>query len=76
VREPIVSPMRLPLTRGQRITVSALLPTGQRSSEDTPLPGHRCEVCLDAPTVRLQPTSWGGEMGVGAACALAEEGQT
>jgi hypothetical protein len=76
VSEPIVSPMRLQLTRGQRITVSALLPTVKRSSEDTPLPGHRCEVCLDAPAVRLQPTSWGGEMGVCAACAPAEEGQT
>jgi hypothetical protein len=76
VSEPIVSPMRLQLTRGQRITVSALLPTGKSSSEATPLPGHRCEVCLDAPAVRLQPTSWGGEMGGCTACAPAEEGQT
>jgi hypothetical protein len=76
VSEPIVSPMRLPLTRGQRITVSALLPTVKRSSEATPLPGHRCAVCLDALAVRLQPTSWGGEMGGCAAWAPAEEGQT
>jgi len=33
------------------------------------LPGHLCEVCLDAPAVQLQPAPWGGAMGMCAACA-------
>lgn len=32
------------------------------------LPGHLCEVCLDAPAVALQPAPWGGEMGVCETC--------
>ena len=33
------------------------------------MPGHLCEVCLDAPAVAVVPAPWGGEMGVCAACA-------
>jgi hypothetical protein len=36
-------------------------------------PGHLCEGCLDAPAVGLQPAPWGGEMGVCAGCAAAQE---
>ncbi|HSX80404.1 MAG TPA: hypothetical protein VLQ80_17760 [Candidatus Saccharimonadia bacterium] len=34
----------------------------------TPLPGHLCEQCLDAPAVLLVPAPWGGDMGICAAC--------
>jgi hypothetical protein len=33
------------------------------------MPGHLCEVCLDAPAVAVVPAPWSGEMGVCAACA-------
>ena len=33
------------------------------------MPGHLCEVCLDAPAVACVPAPWGGEMGSCAACA-------
>ena len=33
------------------------------------MPGHLCEVCLDAPAVVFVPAPWGGEMGSCAACA-------
>ena len=35
-----------------------------------PLPGHLCEVCLDAPAVLVVPAPGGGDMGICAACAL------
>ena len=60
--------MRRQLTSGQR-NMAALLPEAQRSSNERPMPGHLCEVCLDAPAVAFVPAPWGGEMGVCAACA-------
>jgi len=33
-----------------------------------PLPGHRCEQCLDAPAVLVVPAPEGGDMGICAAC--------
>src|SRR5262249_40387296 len=66
--EPMRDPMRRQLTSGRRITPAALLPGAQSSSTETSIPGHLCEVCLDAPAARLQPAPWGGEMGVCAAC--------
>jgi hypothetical protein len=66
--EPMRAPMRRQLTSG-RIPTAALLPGAQRPREETPLPGHLCEVCLDAPAVTLVPAPWGNEMGVCAACA-------
>ena len=68
MREPMRDPMRLQLTSGRRIT-AALLPGEQRSSNEPPIPGHLCEICLDALATRLQPAPWGGEMGVCEACA-------
>jgi hypothetical protein len=56
------------LTSGQR-RIAALLPEAQRPSKESPLPGHLCEVCLDAPAVAVIAAPWGGEMGVCAACA-------
>jgi hypothetical protein len=67
--EPMRDPMRRQLTSGRRITPAALLPGAQSSSPETSIPGHLCEVCLDAPAAHLQPAPWGGEMGVCAACA-------
>jgi hypothetical protein len=67
MRESIQDPMQRPLTSTRRIT-AALLPEAQRPSTESPLAGHLCEVCLDAPATRLQPAPWGGEMGVCAAC--------
>ena len=66
--EPMSDPMRRQRTSGQRITPAALLPGAPSASPETSIPGHLCEVCLDAPAVGLQPAPWGGEMGVCAAC--------
>jgi hypothetical protein len=68
MREPMRDPMRLQLTSGRRITAYALLPGTPRPSTETPIPGHLCEICLDAPAVHLQPAPWGAEMGVCEAC--------
>ena len=46
--EPIRDPMRRQLTSGRRITPAALLPGEPRPSTETSIPGHLCEVCLDA----------------------------
>ena len=67
--EPMRAPMRRQLTSGRRITPVALLPRAQSASTETSIPGHLCEVCLDAPAIRLQPAPWGGEMGICEACA-------
>jgi hypothetical protein len=67
--EPMSDPMRRQLTSGRRITAAALLPGPQPAAQETPLPGHLCEACLDAPAVTVVPAPWGGEMGVCAACA-------
>ena len=67
--EPMRDPMRLQLTSGRRLTAYALLPGAQSSNNEPPIPGHLCEVCLDAPATHLQPAPWGGEMGVCEACA-------
>ena len=37
----------------------------------TPLPGHLCEQCLDAPAVLVIPAPGGGDMGICAACQQA-----
>ena len=42
----------------------------QASPAPTPLPGHLCEACLDAPAVLVVPAPEGGDMGICAACAL------
>ena len=34
----------------------------------TPLPGHLCEQCLDAPAVLVVPAPGGGDMGICTAC--------
>jgi hypothetical protein len=67
--EPMRDPMRRQLTSRRRFTAYALLPGVQSPRTETPIPGHLCEVCLDAPATRLQPAPWGGEMGVCEACA-------
>jgi hypothetical protein len=67
--EPMRDPMRRQLTSGRRITPAALLPGEPRPSTETSIPGHLCEVCLDAPAVAFVPAPWGGEMGSCAACA-------
>jgi hypothetical protein len=72
VSEPMSDPMRRQLTSGRRITAAALLPWEPRPSDEPPIPGHLCEVCLDAPATCLQPAPWGGEMGVCEACAAPE----
>jgi hypothetical protein len=66
--KPMIDPMRLQLTSGRRITAYALLQGAQSPSHATPIPGHLCEVCLDAPAVHLRPAPWDGEMGVCEAC--------
>ena len=37
----------------------------------TPLPGHLCEQCLDAPAVLVVPAPGGGDMGICADCQQA-----
>jgi hypothetical protein len=66
--EPMSNPMRRQLTSGRRITPAALLPWEPRPSTETSIPGHLCEVCLDAPAVAFVPAPWGGEMGVCTVC--------
>ena len=66
--EPMRDPMRRQLTSGRR-SIAALLPEAPRPSTETSIPGHLCEVCLDAPAVAFVPAPWGGEMGSCAACA-------
>ena len=36
----------------------------QASPAPTPLPGHLCEQCLDAPAVLVVPAPEGGDMGI------------
>ncbi len=40
----------------------------QASPAPTPLPGHLCEECLDAPAILVVPAPEGGDMGICAAC--------
>jgi len=68
--EPRKAPMQRPLLSGRRIPAAALLPGAPRPRNETPMPGHLCEVCLDAPATCLQPAPWGGEMGVCETCAV------
>src|SRR4029453_19144047 len=44
---------------------------GQTPPAPTPLPGHLCEQCLDAPAVLVVPAPGGGDMGICAACQQA-----
>jgi len=67
--ESMSDPMQRQLTSGRRSTPAALLPGEPRPSTETSIPGHLCEVCLDAPAVAFVPAPWGGEMGICAACA-------
>ena len=62
-------PIRRQRTSGRRITTAALLPRAPSASTETSIPGHLCEVCLNAPAVAFVPAPWGGEMGICAACA-------
>ena len=55
---------RLPLRIGEIRQV-------QPPSVPTPLPGHLCEQCLDAPAVLVVPAPEGGDMGICAACQQA-----
>jgi hypothetical protein len=66
--EPMRDPMQRQLTSGRR-SIAALLPEAPRPSNESPMPGHLCEICLDAPAVAFVPAPWGGEMGSCAACA-------
>jgi hypothetical protein len=65
--EPMRDPMQRQLTSGRR-SIAALLPEAPRPSNESPMPGHLCEVCLDAPAVAFVAAPWGGEMGVCKAC--------
>ena len=67
--EPMRNPMQRQLTSGRRLTPAALLPGAPRPSTEPCIPGHLCEVCLDAPAVAFVPAPWGGEMGICEACA-------
>jgi hypothetical protein len=43
----------------------------QVSPVPTPLPGHLCEQCLDAPAVLVVPAPGGGDMGICTSCQQA-----
>jgi hypothetical protein len=68
MRESMRDSMRRQLTSRRCTTTAALLPEARSPRNETPIPGHLCEVCQDAPAVALQPAPWGGEMGVCEAC--------
>jgi hypothetical protein len=63
---PAMQTLREVLTAALRQRVLQRTARDQRSP--THLVGHICEHCLDAPAVLVQPTPWGGEMGVCGAC--------
>jgi hypothetical protein len=67
--EPMSDPMRRQRTNRRRLLTGGLLPGAQRPSEEPPILGHLCEVCLDAPATRLQLAPWSGEMGACETCA-------
>jgi hypothetical protein len=48
----IVYPVRLQLPSGQSINGHTLMPGTAGPSDETPIPGHICEQCLDAPALR------------------------
>jgi hypothetical protein len=66
--EPTIDPRRLQRPSGRRVPAYIMLPGVQRANTEPPIPGHLCEVCLDAPAVHLRPAPWGGEMGVCETC--------
>jgi hypothetical protein len=67
--DPMSNPRCRPLLSGRHMPPITMRPGVQGPRMETPIPGHLCEGCLDAPATRLQPAPWGGEMGVCEACA-------
>ena len=63
---PAVPSLREALTAALRQRVLQRAVRGQGAH--TPLVGHICEHCFDAPALLVQPAHWGGEMGVRGAC--------
>ena len=59
---------RTPQTRRRLPLRMAEVREGQAPPAPTPLPGHLCEQCLDAPAVLVVPAPGGGDMGICAAC--------
>ena len=66
--EPGAVPPRTPRLLPLRI---AEIREVQASPAPTPLPGHLCEECLDAPAVLVVPAPGGGDMGICADCQQA-----
>ncbi len=60
-----------PRTRRRLPLRIAEIREGQAAPAPTPLPGHLCEACLDAPAVLVVPAPGGGDMGICAACQQA-----
>ena len=56
----------------EALTAALRRRVAQRAARDpsahAPLVGSRCERCLDATALGVQPAPWGGEMDVCAAC--------
>jgi len=69
MNEPMRDPMRQQLMRKRRLLAGGVLSWEQQLRDTPPIPGHLCEVCLDAPATRLQPAPDGGEIGICEACA-------
>jgi hypothetical protein len=66
--EPEAAP---PRTRRRLPLRIAEVREGQAPPAPTPLPGHLCEQCLDAPAVLVVPAPGGGDMGICADCQQA-----
>ena len=62
------SPGEAPGTRRRLPLRIAEVREVQAPPAPTPLPGHLCEACLDAPAVLVVPSPEGGDMGICAAC--------
>jgi hypothetical protein len=60
-----------PRTRRRLPLRIAEIREGPAAPAPTPLPGHLCKECLDAPAVLVVPAPGGGDMGICAACQQA-----
>ena len=58
------------LSWGALCTGEVVIVQSPHVSPPAALPGHLCEVCLDAPAVTLASAPWGGEMGLCEACVV------
>ena len=72
---PTEDTARVVEARGRDIAWICQAVAARRRTRGAVLPGYLCEVCLDAPAVRLVPAPEGGEMGICEACGIPEDAE-